>query len=49
MQKWEYKWVQEPDDKTLNALGAQGWELVTVVNTSGSGILRAYFKRPISD
>jgi hypothetical protein len=44
MVKWEYKWVVGGVD--LAALGAQGWELVTVV-APASGPWTTYFKRPI--
>lgn len=46
LKTWEYKAVNQgspyPDEKELNALGAQGWELVSVVETNGQYYL---FKR----
>jgi hypothetical protein len=43
---WEYKAVSLPyaDEKALNALGAQGWELVEVSDVAGATIF--FFKRP---
>ena len=38
-QTWEYQTAANPDEDRLNALGADGWELVGVEN----GI--CYFKR----
>jgi len=48
MQKWEYKIVilkggsYEAREKTLNQLGVEGWELVTIYDAS-----IAYLKRPL--
>lgn len=39
--KWEYKLVEAPDEKVLNALGADGWEFVDVFARD-----MALFKRP---
>ncbi|HEX8070599.1 MAG TPA: hypothetical protein VF546_11650 [Pyrinomonadaceae bacterium] len=43
---WEYKTATFPyaDEKALNAVGAQGWELVGVSDVAGSTIY--FFKRP---
>jgi lipopolysaccharide export system protein LptC len=40
---WEYKVVSESDKITLNEMGAQGWELVTVVMGGAQDVY--YFKR----
>ncbi|HEY0544001.1 MAG TPA: hypothetical protein VGC91_01290 [Pyrinomonadaceae bacterium] len=40
---WEYKVVSETDKVSLNDLGAQGWELVTVVMGGAQEVY--YFKR----
>ena len=32
---WEYKSLANASDAALNELGAQGWELITVVNFRG--------------
>jgi hypothetical protein len=62
--RWEYKIWRQPDDvsfvsrqreieKQLNALGAEGWELVTVMwkkhsdRTSPNGRAIYYFKRSL--
>ncbi len=43
--KWEYKVVTETmDGDQLNALGAQGWELVMVASP-GHFVLHHFFKR----
>jgi hypothetical protein len=49
--KWEYKCPENATVARLNELGAQGWELVSVVGTPGdvsySGIRLQYcLKRP---
>lgn len=46
MQKWEYKVVMYPESdlNDLNALGAEGWELLYV-----QGDTYMYFKRPLPD
>jgi hypothetical protein len=45
MQKWEYKVIEvSTNENVLNALGAEGWELVAVAED----YQRLYFKRPIS-
>jgi len=49
MQKWEYKEVSalvRIKIDALNALGAEGWELVAVVN-DGMGVT-AYLKRRVT-
>ena len=44
--KWEYKMVNTVNnDKDLNDLGAEGWELTGVSDEPG----RLYFKRPKID
>lgn len=40
---WEYKIVNESDKVSLNELGAQGWELVTVGMGGAQEVY--YFKR----
>lgn len=53
--KWEYKAVSMSADRIdsldqLNAMGQQGWELVSVVHRPGpntSGVFVHYFKRPL--
>ena len=40
---WEYKVVSESDKVSLNEMGAQGWELVTVVMGGAQDVY--YFKR----
>ena len=40
---WEYKIVNESDKVSLNDLGAQGWELVTVEMGGAQEVY--YFKR----
>jgi hypothetical protein len=40
---WEYKIVSESDKLSLNDLGAQGWELVTVQMGGAQEVY--YFKR----
>ncbi len=40
---WEYKVVSETDKISLNELGAQGWELVTVEMGGAQEVY--YFKR----
>src|SRR5687768_16418159 len=36
------------NNEPLNALGAQGWELVAAVGDSGCRIVQSYFKRPVA-
>jgi hypothetical protein len=40
---WEYRVVSESEKITLNDMGAQGWELVTVVMGGAQDVY--YFKR----
>ena len=40
---WEYKVVSESDKTSLNDMGAQGWELVTVEMGGAQEVY--YFKR----
>lgn len=43
--RWEYLLVEKTMDiNELNALGAQGWELVAVVSP-GHFVLHSFFKR----
>jgi hypothetical protein len=42
-QQWEYRVVTSADKPDLNALGAEGWELVDVEASLGATY---YFKRP---
>jgi hypothetical protein len=44
---WEYKVVQHPTEASLNELGVQGWELVSVTAYGGAsfGSTTAYLKR----
>jgi hypothetical protein len=51
--KWEYKTIKlsggEVDqlDRTMNELGAQGWELAAAFDVGGSSVVVvAIFKRP---
>jgi hypothetical protein len=47
MEKWEYMSAANCSDATLNSLGAQGWELVAVVQRQGMRPSQNtfYFKR----
>lgn len=51
--KWEYKQLEEygpSDEYTLDRLGDEGWELVTVIRKHvDGGPFVFYFKRPIID
>lgn len=54
--RWEYKTLRPPRGETkkeaedpvdeLNALGADGWELVETVDYTGGGTKLLVFKRP---
>lgn len=45
--RWEYKIEKDADEKRLNQLGAEGWELVTLDRGSGSLSRSMFvFKRP---
>lgn len=46
MQKWEYKVAMGISEQELNAMGLQGWELVSVVQSEFEKVRRFYFKRP---
>lgn len=48
---WEYKIVSFADEAKLSTLGADGWELVGVIQDTKIGYVddlskRLYFKRP---
>ena len=46
--KWEYISIRLNDNhSSLNKLGQEGWELVSVVFDVSGHALLAYFKRPI--
>lgn len=47
MEKWEYVTAVNCNDATLNSMGAQGWELVAVVQQPGMRRIQYtfYFKR----
>jgi hypothetical protein len=45
-QQWEYTFEVKGNPKKWNALGEQGWELVTCTESSGIGVSTCYFKRP---
>ena len=58
MIKWEYKTeyineysLTEKQEKTLNDLGKEGWEMISLIKSSGGPTNRSYFqaffKRPI--
>ena len=54
MQRWEYKLVhgRRLEEKAVNALGDDGWELVAVVQnmTFDSQIIYSFvFKRPVEE
>ena len=42
--RWEYLTLEQADTDRLNALGAEGWELVAVVSP-GHFVLHYFFKR----
>jgi hypothetical protein len=50
-QQWEYHSsvsysISEKGDAEASALGAQGWELVSVTYDGSANFLRAFYKRP---
>ncbi len=45
MQKWEYTSMDIKTIQQANNLGAQGWELVTIVRDDDSNTSRWIFKR----
>jgi hypothetical protein len=50
-QQWEYHSsvnysISEKGDAEASALGAQGWELVSVTYDASANFLRAFYKRP---
>ena len=51
--EWEYQVINATSEQNVidqaNTLGAQGWEMVSVVKTSGSPAWRAFFKRIKTD
>ncbi|MEM9263975.1 MAG: hypothetical protein AAGA46_00450 [Cyanobacteria bacterium P01_F01_bin.13] len=44
-EQWEYETIYNPSDEELNAMGIEGWQLVSVVPTSNNGHW-AYMMRP---
>jgi hypothetical protein len=52
-QHWEYQMITSPSEQDVIAqatkLGAQDWEMVSVVRVNGSPGWRAFFKRPTRD
>lgn len=44
--EWEYRTIWVSDDKQLNVLGVQGWELVAAMGTPGNNY-KAIFKRKV--
>jgi hypothetical protein len=52
-EQWEYMFNSPTSEQDVvaqaNKLGAQGWEMVSVVRVSGSPGWRAFFKRTIKD
>jgi hypothetical protein len=53
MQKWEYMTAKDCDERELNHLGQEGWELLYIIDRGGFwGIWSDpifYFKRAISN
>jgi hypothetical protein len=50
MQKWEYKMIEGwLTNDQLEALGKQGWELVSTAVGVGNSNMAFYFKRPARD
>lgn len=47
--KFEYKIIDAPTLTTINLLGKDEWELVSVVSQPPIGILKAFFKRELSE
>lgn len=45
--RWEYLTLEQADADRLNALGAEGWELVAVASP-GHFVLHYFFKRPVA-
>ncbi len=43
--RWEYQTLRDPDEETLNSLGEDGWELVSVIYDPESGYTEAFLKR----
>lgn len=41
---WEYRIISDGAEESINALGAEGWELVSVACDTGRCV--QYFKRP---
>ena len=44
MKQWEYKTITFVGEEQLNRLGAEGWELVIIINAKYSG-RNCIFKR----
>jgi hypothetical protein len=53
LQEWEYKVISSANEQDVvdqaNKLGAQSWEMVSVVRVSGSPGWRVFFKRVLKD
>lgn len=47
--KFEYKILDSPTPTTINLLGKDEWELVSVVAQPPLGILKAFFKRELTE
>ena len=47
--KWEYKKVGVLDEKSMNALGRIGWELVAVIGDCNGSTHTMFFKRQIEE
>lgn len=51
MQQWEYKTLggnQLRDDRLMTEYGAEGWELVLIVEAKELGLV-GWFKRPLNN
>lgn len=52
-QTWEYKLITAASEQNVldqaNKLGADGWEMVSVVRLAGTPAWRAFFKRAVKD
>lgn len=46
--KWDYKVEKNLDSKSLDELGKQGWDLITIVSLGSTGAVREfYLKRSV--